>query len=704
MYKKILSVIALILVLLSVISLGVSAIEFSDYKGRSQYYSYEYNSYDEISSAPDGYIARSVVFLNDLGIDTNDSKLSDLYFDGDFLYLLDAGRGRIIILNKDYSLNSIISAEDIIKPEKYSDVDISFVGAMGIYSDADGELLICDTERERVLIIKDNTLIGIINRPDTTALSSKIKFDARRAVKAGNNYYVAADSVISGTIVFNENYEFVRFFGSNNVTVTGEVLLNALQSIYMSDKQIASRRKFAASKITGLDVDNNGFLVVVSSDPDLTVAGSAVRRLNFKGSDITSSSEEKFGDKEITKSNANLFTDVSVDKDNFYSILDTKYGRVFVYSESGVLVSEFGGIGDETGLFKSPVAVETADNDIIVLDDEENSFTVFNTTGYSKTKRELLSIIDTGKYGRIEELADKLLNYNTNCQYAYYAKGFVEQSKGNYESAMSFYKQANDREAYAGCYKLWRSSYVKSHFTIILFAIILLIVAFVFALLALNNGLKKKEGMVYAPLENKAGFPIYCLFHPADGFFQIKRRKVLSPVWLAVIVVLLVYITIMRFFEMGYIHNINRAQDFNLLITLAKTVGVIAIFVISNWAICTLMDGKGKPMEILYTVVYSLLPLVLSLIINFLLSRILTFDEAVLMSIIMAIGEIWSGLVMFVGLLTIHEYSVGKAIFSIFLTIIGMAIIILLAVMFFTLISQTASFIQSLIQEYSLQH
>ena len=148
----------------------------------------------------------------------------------------------------------------------------------------------------------------------------------------------------------------------------------------------------------------------------------------------------------------------------------------------------------------------------------------------------------------------------------------------------------------------------------------------------------------------------------------------------------------------------NRAQDFNVIIELAKTFGLITVFVVANWAICTITDGKGKPMEILYTAAYSLIPYVTAQIIKMVLTHILTGEETIIISIITGIGLIWSGLVMFVGLLTIHEYSVGKAVFSVLLTIFGMLVILLLIVMFYTLMGQTLSFVQSIIQEYSLQH
>lgn len=692
------------LISVAISSLSVKAQEYIDYQSQSAYYSYEYNCYNELSTSPDGYIAKKIIYPSELGIDMNNSKIADLYFDGDKIYLLDSGMSRIIILNKDYSFDRIINGEDI-SCGNFTGTDCGFIGAGGIFVEEDGKILICDTERERVLIIKDNVLVGIISRPDSSALSENIKFDVKKVAKAGSSYYVAAESVISGTMMFDENLEFVRFFGSNNVAVTAEVLLNSLQSIFRSDEQIAASRKFAASKISSLAVDKNGFVVVVSSDQELTVEGSAVRCLNFKGSDITSNdTDDSFGDKEITKMDANIFTDVTVDKENFYVILDSKYCRVFVYAENGVLVSAFGGKGAEIGLFSQPVAVETMDNEILVLDSEMNAITVFSATDYGNTKRKLLGIIETGRYDEISSLSNELLKYNTNSQYAYYAKGFVAEQTGDYEQALSYYEQANEKEAYAQCFKLQRTKYVKEHFLIIFFIAVFIIAAIVVALLLLSKGLKKKEGMTYASLEYKKGFPLYCLFHPADGFSQIKIRDVLSPWWLVGILGVWVYISIARFFSVGFIHNLNRASEFNILIELAKTLGILLVFVISNWAICTLMDGKGKPFEILYTVVYSLIPYVLVLIITLPLSMFLTLDEAVIISIIMTVGTIWSLLVMFVGLLTIHEYSVGKAVFSIFLSLVGMAIIVLLIIMFFTLIAQTIAFVQSLVQEYSFRN
>ncbi|MBO4734589.1 MAG: YIP1 family protein [Clostridia bacterium] len=698
----VLSFICLILLFSPVIN--VSAQVYSDYQSKSQYYSYEYNCYNELSPAPDGYTASEVIYSSDLELDISESKLVDLFYQGGKIYVLDSALGRVIVLNEDYSLNSVISGESITAGN-FGDIDCTFMGASGIYVEDDGKILICDTEKERVLFIENNTLVGMIKRPKSSVLSKSIKFDVKKVAKAGSSYYVTAESVVAGTMMFDEDLNFVRFFGGNNVAVTAEVLLRTVQSIFMSDEQIAASRKFAASKISSLDVDENGFVVVVSSDQELVVEGSAVRCLNFKGSDITTNdTDDNFGDRDIIKSNANIFSDVAVDDENFYVLLDTKYGRVFVYAENGVLISVFGGIGKETGLFSQPVAVETVGNKVLVLDSELNAITVFNMTDYGSVKRKLLKIIDTGKYDEISRLSDELLKINTNSQYASYAKGFVAEHSGDYEKALEYYKQANEKSAYAQCFKLLRTQYVKSHFLLILIIIVSVFAAIIYIMLLLSKGLSKKEGVAYSPLECKKGFPLYCLFHPADGFSQIKIRKVLSPVWLIGILTVWIYVSILRYFSVGFIHNQNRASEFNILVELAKTVGILVVFMISNWAICTLMEGKGKLKEILYTVVYSMIPYILALIITLPLTMFLTADEAIIISMVNTIGVIWSIMVAFVGLLTIHEYSVGKAVFSLLLTIVGMALTTLLIIMFFTLIAQTVSFVQSLIQEYSFRH
>jgi len=212
--KKYMQITVILLISLITVFSGtdVSAASFHEYGTTTPYYSYEYNGFGELTTSPASYIPKSQFAVADLGIDTIDSDFTDLFYDGEYLYILDSGKGQIIILDSSYKLVNVIS--ELSADESIGMIDTSFVGAGGLFVTESKELLICDTERERVLIVKDGKIVNLISRPDTTALSESIKFDVKKIVKTGANYYVTAESVTSGVMVFNENFEFVRFFGS----------------------------------------------------------------------------------------------------------------------------------------------------------------------------------------------------------------------------------------------------------------------------------------------------------------------------------------------------------------------------------------------------------------------------------------------------------------------------------------------------------
>ena len=69
------------------------------------------------------------------------------------------------------------------------------------------------------------------------------------------------------------------------------------------------------------------------------------------------------------------------------------------------------------------------------------------------------------------------------------------------------------------------------------------------------------------------------------------------------------------------------------------------------------------------------------------------------MSIILVVGILWSVLLLLSGLAAIHEYTMTQSLFSTIATIVGMAVIVFLLIMFFSLMQQTVSFFQSIIEE-----
>ena len=63
----------------------------------------------------------------------------------------------------------------------------------------------------------------------------------------------------------------------------------------------------------------------------------------------------------------------------------------------------------------------------------------------------------------------------------------------------------------------------------------------------------------------------------------------------------------------------------------------------------------------------------------------------------------WSGLLLLCGLMMVHDYSLTKTILSTLATIVGMAVIIVLCLMIFSMLSEAISYFASLYREIRFQ-
>ena len=75
--------------------------------------------------------------------------------------------------------------------------------------------------------------------------------------------------------------------------------------------------------------------------------------------------------------------------------------------------------------------------------------------------------------------------------------------------------------------------------------------------------------------------------------------------------------------------------------------------------------------------------------------------EASFLSILTTIATIYFALMLIIGMLKIHDFSMGKFIWTTILTVLGMAIIIFLLIMLIILVQQFGAFIVTLVTEIS---
>lgn len=198
-------------------------------------------------------------------------------------------------------------------------------------------------------------------------------------------------------------------------------------------------------------------------------------------------------------------------------------------------------------------------------------------------------------------------------------------------------------------------------------------------------------------------YPFYILLHPFDGYNELKCNKKWSVKVSVAILVLWFAVRIFKRQYMAFPFNPNHPDDLNIFLVLSTTIGIFILWVISNWAICTLMDGEGTPKEIWVSSAYALLPYIIITAFATIISRFMTLEIAIFLHYLQNLGVLWSVLLMFSAMHTIHQYKINVTLITMGLTIVGMLIVTFLGSLIFSLFQQVFIFIYTIYNEIALR-
>ncbi len=631
----------------------------------------------------------------------------------EYIYILDSGNSRILKVDKN--LKEIIHIFANFNHSKTG--SFSFYGAQGMAIDEKENIYIADTENGRVFRSDKNGNVSlIITRPDEQLSDTDAPFQATKIlIDRKNLIYVICETINLGAFVFDQEGNFKNFFASNNVTATVDVLLNFFRKKFLTREQMKAIRKSTPITLTNFDVDEDGFIYTVTKTDSQRVNSNfeeMVRKLNYQGDNVFTLNENSAGfgdyewDRQLKITNTS-FSDVDVDDDGYMNLIDEGRNKIFQYTDEGNLVTVFGGRSiskeEQLGRFSDPVAIESVGEKIYVLDSMENSITVFEPTDYTKALRTAYASLDSSDAEQALKNWEIVRKFNTNSQYPYYGMGRAYEMMSDYENAMKYFELANAKNEYSKAYKEYRSAYISENIGIIVIVLLLIIVVAFFAIRFIKKKMVAKHGEAYSPLETKKGLPIYVLLHPVDGFEQFRTRNMHSVPIAIGLVIAFFLVRVFEFFATSFAFNQNRPIDYDMFGTIVSTIGLYLLFIIANWAVCTLANGKGRMKEIICVTAYALIPMMITTLISVGLSHFMALDEAAFVSMISVLGILWSAIILIMGLYTIHQYSFGGTIGSIILTIFGMAVLGLLIVLFFTLLQQCYSFFVSVYTELKLR-
>lgn len=200
--------------------------------------------------------------------------------------------------------------------------------------------------------------------------------------------------------------------------------------------------------------------------------------------------------------------------------------------------------------------------------------------------------------------------------------------------------------------------------------------------------------------------PLQLMVRPFQGFWELKyelNRKenlILSFVILAALIIT----NILSSQYSGFVVNIYNPDEMNSIMEMVYVVVPLLFWCIANWSLTTLMDGEGKFVEIFIATCFALTPLV---IINFpwiILSNFLSHQEAMFYYLSQSLAFLWFVFLIYVGTMTVHQYTPGKTVVTIIFILIAMGFLAFLSLLFFSLIQQIVSFITTIYQEIVLRY
>ena len=194
-------------------------------------------------------------------------------------------------------------------------------------------------------------------------------------------------------------------------------------------------------------------------------------------------------------------------------------------------------------------------------------------------------------------------------------------------------------------------------------------------------------------------FSLYCISNPLDGFWDLthERRGTYAAANTILFATLLIRVLKLRY--TSFIFMTVYWEDLNIFLYLASVLFPLALWVIGNWALTTLFDGKGRLGQVYMATCYALTPYPLIQFPLMIFSNFVTVDEAEFYSVLSMLSLMYAAILIVVAMGQIHEYSAGKNLLFTVATLFAMLVMIFILMIFFSMISQGVAYFISLGKE-----
>ena len=707
--KKLISIFAILFVLVTVLALPVGAAR--------TYQTYTYSIDGFALQSPDAYTPIKNINYADMGLEKELDTPHDIEIDDkDNVYIADTNNNRIVVLDRYYKFMFEIS-----KFVNDQGIDDKLNKPQGVFVTAD-TIWVCDTDQNRLVTFdREGNFIRIIPQPKSSLFDEGAVYKPIAiAVDDYNRLYVVSSTTYQGVIVMSADGTFIRFVGAQKVSISA---WDRIWRMFQTDAQRELSAANISTEFNNITIDDKGFIYVTTStikESDVSKAiknksksgdYAPVKMLNQSGDEVMSRNGFWPPAGEIDMSGrvsegattgVSKIVDVAIGPENTWSIIDEKRQKVFTYDDNGNLLFAFGDKGSQLGNLQGIEGITyMSDGTMLILDSTADNITIYERTEYGDILIKALENQNNRMYDLAKQDWEEILKRNSNFDAAYIGIGDALYRNGQYEEALPYYEAAYDTDGWSDSYKEIRKAWIAKYVLLIpvlVVGIIVLVVLFFKKAAKINLRAATAGGKRTFAEELLFGF--HLIFHPFDGFWDLKHEKRGSLraaiVYVAVTVVAFFYQAI----GSGYL--VNPYDSYTTIFSQALSVLVpLFLWVVANWCLTTLFDGEGSFKDIFIACGYSLLPLVLIVVPCTIYTNFALKEELDITDLLVTIAFIWTVLLIFVGMMVTHDYTLSKNFITSLGTIVAMVFIMFVAILFTTLVGKIISFITNIVTEIS---
>ena len=602
---------------------------------------------------------------------------------------------------------------------------MSFNAPRGIYASNKGEVFVADSGSKKIYVFDENFTYKRCIEPLTKDdLMSEQEYEPLKVcVDSGDRVYVISANQTQGIIQFSPEGEFTGFLGATRVQPSAK---DILLRTFATKKQKESLLRLIPTEYNNLSIDEDSFIYATIdslSESNLytdarsnTATAAPIRRLNPKGVDalfrqgtyppmgdvnfiLTYRVGQTAEDQELL--GASKIIDSACRKNGVYTLLDSKRGKLFTYNRNGELLFISGGYGNKQNELITPTAIDYLGDSLVVSDRENACIKIFTPSEYAKTVLQAIDYHEDGDYDKETLLWEDVRREYIGSELAYLGLGRSEYTQKNYSEAMKYFRLANNKAQYSKAYKAYREEWGYEHSVWIFSGIIIACIGIFVVMKVIKKRRVVNDGYPQTLIQ-RIGYARTLIVHPFKNFWDLKVMGVGTVTSATCILLATVVLNLIQTATLPFL--LKKESQSNLL--LQGFIGIIllvGLFVVANWCLTSLMDGKGTFKDIYIYTCYSLIPLVIMYPIQIALAQIICLDELGIYEFLGTFAIVVVVFLLFIGTLVIHDYSLGKTVAMLIFTVIGMMILVFVAMLCFTLLQQVWIYINNIVNELQLR-